>query len=65
MQVKVDVVAWESEAGQFGVSVQYGAGKTEVYFVGTQLEAEREAKRLRSTVIIFPGPKDRRPKDHR
>jgi hypothetical protein len=60
MQVKVDVVAWESEAGQFGVSVQYGAGEAKVYFVGTQLEAEREAKRLRSSVIIFPGPNERR-----
>jgi hypothetical protein len=62
MQIKVEVIPWEVEAGQFGVSLQYDAAEAKVYFVGTRLEAEREAKRLRSSVIIFPGPKDRRPK---
>jgi predicted glycosyltransferase len=65
MQIKVEVIPWETGAEQFGISVQYGTGEAELYLVGTRLEAEREAKRLRSTVIIFPGPKDRRPKDPR
>jgi hypothetical protein len=62
MQIRVEVIPWEADSGQFGISVQYGAAEAETYYVGTRLEAEREAKRLRSTVIIFPGPKDRRPK---
>jgi hypothetical protein len=65
MQIKVEVIPWEADAGQFGVSVQYGAAEAEVYLVGTRIEAEREAKRLRSSVIIFPGPKERRPRNSR
>ena len=46
MTVKVEVIPWESKAGQFGVAIQRD-GKAEAYFVGTRSEAEREARRKR------------------
>ncbi len=62
MQIKVEVIPWGATTGQFGVSVQRGAVEAETYLVGSRLEAEREAKRLTASVIIFPGPKERRPR---
>jgi hypothetical protein len=46
MTVKVEVIPWESKAGQFGVAIQRDA-KAEAYFVGSRTEAEREAQRKR------------------
>jgi hypothetical protein len=62
MQIKIEVIPWKATEGQFGVSVKRGEHLAEAYLVGTRLEAEREAKRLRSTIIVLPGPKERRPR---
>jgi hypothetical protein len=53
MTIKVEVIAWEAKAGQFGVSVQHGAAEAETYFVGTRIEAEGEAKRLQTSAIVL------------
>jgi hypothetical protein len=47
MTVKIEVIPWETEAGQFGVMVERGA-KSEAYFVGSRTEAEKEAKNRRN-----------------
>ena len=46
MTIKVEVIPWQSKAGQFGVVVQRDA-KAEADFVGSRTEAEREARRKR------------------
>jgi hypothetical protein len=50
MTVKIEVIPWETEAGQFGVMVERGA-KSEAYFVGSRTEAEREAQRKREMEV--------------
>ncbi len=60
MHIKVEVIPWGAATGQIGVSVQRGTVEVETHLVGSRLEAEREANRLTASVIIFPGPKERR-----
>lgn len=44
MKVKIEVIPWETKAGQFGVAIERD-GKAEAYFVGSRSEAEQEARR--------------------
>ncbi len=44
MKVKIEVIPWETKAGQFGVAIERD-GKAKAYFVGSRSEAEQEARR--------------------
>ena len=46
MTIKIEVIPWESKAGQFGVAIQRNA---KAYFVGSRTEAEREVCRKRES----------------
>jgi hypothetical protein len=46
MTVRIEVIPWETKAGQFGVAI-WRDETTETYFVGSRSEAEREAQRRR------------------
>jgi len=46
MRVRIEVIPWETKAGQFGVAI-WRDETTETYFVGSRSEAEREAQRRR------------------
>jgi hypothetical protein len=46
MSVRIEVIPWETKAGQFGVAIWHDE-TTETYFVGSRSEAEREAQRRR------------------
>jgi hypothetical protein len=48
--VRVEVIPWEAKAGQFGIAIARD-GRAEAYFVGSQSEAEREARRRRARVV--------------
>jgi hypothetical protein len=47
MAVRVEVIPWETKAGQFGVAI-WRDETTEAYFVGSRSEAEHEAQRRRN-----------------
>jgi hypothetical protein len=42
--VRIEVIPWETKAGQFGVAI-WRDEMTDAYFVGSRSEAEREASR--------------------
>ena len=47
MSVRIEVIPWETKAGQYGVAILRDE-ITEAYFVGSRTEAEREAQRRRN-----------------